>query len=353
MNRAEWYKRGQLLLDRHRPEQAEQVLRQGLAEQPRQVFAHILLALALYRQNRMAEARTAAHGALALDPAASEAYYLLSLIENQLEQPTASYAALAEALRLQPFNTKYLAVQAQFLLHQERWAEAQAAAERGLAHNPLHADSLVARAKALCQQKRWAELDQALHRLLAAHPNLTTAHLLRGQEALRQKQYPEARAYIQEALRLDPLNQEAKLLLTASEAKQTLAKPSTLEAPFLNPLPWWGWLAFLALLALSGGALLESADQSEEYFLWYSGGMWAVAALILTGQYGKKLLRQRPLTILLLGMAGVAFCAGYSLVVWHKTYAPDLLRLIPLTVMLSLHRIWGQKQKPLSATTAH
>ncbi|MCB2379633.1 tetratricopeptide repeat protein [Hymenobacter sp. BT635] len=356
---ARWQDAVQDLLAVRRPQQAEQVLRRHLVWHPREVFAHILLALALYKQSRLPEARAAAHAALALDPAASEAFYLLSLLENQLGQPTASRAALTEALRLQPRNPKYLAVQAQFLLHQKQWAQAQAAAERGLAHNPVHADCLVVWVEALCQQKLWAALEEALYRLRAAHPNLAATHLLLGQEALRQRQYAETQAHIQEALRLDPLDSGAEQLLVVAknsqyellpelraayrEAKRELAEapdPAG-KAPVINPLPWWGWLAFLGLILLTGGPPLQASAQSVPYFAGYCGLVGAVGTLVAGGYYHKGFLRPWQLAALLLGTAGLAFLAWYSLAGWHKTYAVELLRLVLLPAFLCMHGIWS------------
>jgi len=213
---SQWQDAVQNMLALQRPEQAEQLVRQQLARNPQDVFAHILLAFALYQQHRLDGARQAAQQALALNPAASEAFYVLFLVEDQAGHGAARARALRAALHLQPFNPKYLAAQAQLYLHQRQPAPAQAAAEQGLAYNPTHADCLVARADALRAQHRWPELAPALQQLLAAHPNLPKAHLLLGREAVRQKQFGAAQTHFQDVLRLQPLNQEA--LREASQA---------------------------------------------------------------------------------------------------------------------------------------
>ncbi|WP_426490465.1 tetratricopeptide repeat protein [Hymenobacter sp. 102] len=212
----QWQDAVQNLLDIHRPEQAEQLVRQQLARNPQEVFAHILLSFALYQQNRLDEAREVAQQALALNPAASEAFYVLFLVENQAGQAPAQAKALRAALHLQPFNPKYLAAQAQLYLHQNQPALALAAAEQGLAYNPTHADCLIALADALHELQRWPELAPVLQQLVAAHPNLPKAHQLLGREAMRQQQYAAAQVHYQEVLRLAPT--DATALQGASQA---------------------------------------------------------------------------------------------------------------------------------------
>lgn len=213
---ARWQDAVQNLLDVHRPAQAEQLARQQLTRNPREVLAYILLGFALYRQHRLSEARVVTRQALALNPAASEACYVLCLIEDQAGQNKPREAAIREALRLQPFNPKYLSTQAQILLHQHEPAAAQAAAEHGLSYSPTHQGCLIARARALRDQHRWPELADALHQLRAAHPMLPKAYLLLGQEAMRRQQFAAAQAHFQEVLRLAPTDEKA--LQGASQA---------------------------------------------------------------------------------------------------------------------------------------
>ncbi|MBC6697684.1 tetratricopeptide repeat protein [Hymenobacter puniceus] len=213
---ARWQSAVQNLLDIHRPEQAEQLVRQQLARNPQDVFAHILLSFALYQQNQLERARETAQQALALNPAASEAFYVLFLVEDQAGQGPARAKALQEALRLQPLNPKYLAAQAQLYLHQTQPAAAQLAAARGLAQNPAHAGCLIALADALHELQRWPELAPVLQQLVAAHPNLPKAHQLLGREAMRQQQYAAAQVHYQEVLRLAPT--DATALQGASQA---------------------------------------------------------------------------------------------------------------------------------------
>ncbi|RSK40922.1 tetratricopeptide repeat protein [Hymenobacter perfusus] len=213
---ARWQDAVQNLLDIHRPEQAERLVRQQLALNPQDVFAHILLSFALYQQQQLDGAREAARQALSLNPAASEAFYVLFLVEDQAGQGPARAQALQEALHLQPFNPKYLAAQAQLYLHQHQPAAAQQAAARGLANYPSHAGCLIAVANALHEQQRWPDLAPVLQQLVAAHPTMPKAHQLLGREAMRQQRYAAAQVHFQEVLRLAPT--DATALQGASQA---------------------------------------------------------------------------------------------------------------------------------------
>lgn len=211
-----WQDAVQHLLAVRRPQQAEQLIREQLARNPREVQAQVLLGFALYQQQHYPEARMAAETALSLDPAASEAHYLLCLVCSQLDLVPDTIRAIDEAVRLQPFNPKYLGARAQVYLLLNKPEEAQLAAERGLAYHPTHLDCLVQRATALRLQQRWPELADALHQLRAAHPTLPKAHLLLGHEAMRQMQFATAQNHYEEVLRQAPNDAEA--LQGASQA---------------------------------------------------------------------------------------------------------------------------------------
>ncbi|UOQ55062.1 tetratricopeptide repeat protein [Hymenobacter cellulosivorans] len=211
-----WQEAVQHLLAVHRPQQAETLLRQQLVRHPREIYAHVLLAAALYQQARYPEARTAAQDALALDPATSEAHYLLCLICSQLNLVPAMVEAIDEALRLQPWNPKYLGARAQVYLGFNQPAEAQRVAELGLAYDPTHAGCRLQRAEALQQQSKWDDLAVALGQLRQAHPTLPAAYRMLGREALRREQFAQAQLHYQEVLRLAPNDPEA--LAGASQA---------------------------------------------------------------------------------------------------------------------------------------
>lgn len=204
----------QQLLAVRRPQQAEQLVRRHLAQHPQDPFAHVLLALALLRQQRFDETKTAAKTALSLNPAESEAYYLLSLAQAQTGQPRAAEASIGRALQRNPLSSTYLGIRAWVLNLLGRPQEAQAAAEMGLRHDPAHAECLVQLAQALCKQEQWGALSTVLHRLVKAQPQLAVAHRLLGQEALRQEQFLAAQTHFGEALRLAPEDSESHQGLT-------------------------------------------------------------------------------------------------------------------------------------------
>ncbi|TGD83116.1 tetratricopeptide repeat protein [Hymenobacter wooponensis] len=209
MNHAEtdqWQEAAQHLLAVNRPEQAERLVRQHLAQHPRHAFAHVVLALTLFRQQRLLEADEAANSAIRLNPQESEAFYMLSLVQANADKAALAETNIREALRLSPINSKYLGTLAWILNATTRPTEAKAAAEMGLRYDPAHVECLTQLAQAQELLQQWDPLLSTLHYLVSLRPQSSVAHQWLGQEALRREEYTQAQAHYQEALRLDPTN---------------------------------------------------------------------------------------------------------------------------------------------------
>ncbi|MGY2133516.1 tetratricopeptide repeat protein [Hymenobacter sp. HD11105] len=218
----QWQEAVQHLLAVRRPEQAEQLIRRHLAQHPRDAFAHVLLALALLRQNRLAEAANVAKTAISLNPSEGEGYYLLSLAQLYAGQLTAAESTIRHALELSPINSKYLGTLALILNGLERVVEAQVVAEAGLTNDPTHVQCLVQLVKSLQTQELWAPLNLSLQRLVQARPQLPFAHRALGQEAARQRQFAAAQAHYETALHLAPDDAESHKGLTQALRYQFL-----------------------------------------------------------------------------------------------------------------------------------
>ena len=228
----QWQDMVQRLLDVHRPQQAEALVRRRLVTYPQEAFAHLLLAVALLRQLRVQEAYVAVQQSIGFDPYLSEAHYLLSMVLMHRSQTYAALQALREALRLNSYSEKYLGYQAFIFNTRSEPEKALQSAEAGLRLNPTHIECLIQQIQALQKLQQPERAQLAMECLLENHPLLPAAHLLRGEDALLREDLAGAESYFREALRRAPGSAQARgkllgvLLRLGEQAQQQLDIPT-------------------------------------------------------------------------------------------------------------------------------
>jgi tetratricopeptide (TPR) repeat protein len=203
-------RRGQLLLNRSRPDLAERELRQALAEEPNHATAHALLGVCLGRLGRWPEALAEAEMAVHLAPANAYAHYVLAWVLYKRGRLDAASSAIVEALRLSPEEPNYLAHLAAIRFDQHHWQAALEAAERGLQLDAEHAPCSNLRAMALVKLGRADEAQATVAGTLARQPESALSHANLGWVLLNQGQAHQALEHFREALRLDPTSAWAR-----------------------------------------------------------------------------------------------------------------------------------------------
>jgi tetratricopeptide (TPR) repeat protein len=203
--------RGLLLYQQGRLEQAEQELRQALALEPDEPYAHALLALCLSKREQFDAATQEARQAIHLAPDFGFAHYALAWVLDDRHRWGEALAAIQEALRLEPEDADYCALEAQIHFNQRLWPGALEAAERGLRSEPDHVSCTNLRAMALVKLGRKAEAGATIDAALARNPDDAVTHANRGWSYLEQNEPLKALEHFREALRLDPENEWARL----------------------------------------------------------------------------------------------------------------------------------------------
>lgn len=240
-----WQSAVQNLLDIHRPEQAERLVRQQLSRNPEDAQAYVLLALSLIHQKLFIPAAAAARQALQLDVQEADAHHLLSVTQLHEGQSFAALNSIREALRLAPGNVQYLSWLAVVHNTRREYAEALQAAGTGLCYHATHLECLYQRLVALQKLQRWQEVAETLRQLTRFHPQAAIVHRLLAEEAERQQQPAAAETHYRETLRIQPAQPtpQAKLLaLLLQRAQQALlqnqleaARTAFLEVRHLDP----------------------------------------------------------------------------------------------------------------------
>ncbi len=199
-----------LLLETRRYKDAEGVLRDALAGAPEDDSAHGLLAVALYGQDRDAEALREIKVAIGLAPDHAHHHYVRALILLALKQEVDSMTSILEALRLDNTAPQYHAHLSTLYMQKKAWSKALRAAEEGLRLDPQNTTCANLRGRALVKLGRQKEAGEVVATALARDPENAYTHANQGWTLLESGQSDQAFTHFREALRLDPMSNWAR-----------------------------------------------------------------------------------------------------------------------------------------------
>lgn len=202
--------RALVLHEQGRHELAEKELRQHLATEPSDGFAHALLAISLLEEEQRDAAEESARQAIADAPDLAYAHYAHARVLSDRDRDEAAALAIQEAIRLEPTDADYHGVHAAIQFDCQRWTEALAAAETGLQFDPEHVLCNNLRAMALVKLGRKAEAGETIRATLARDPDDPFSHANQGWTLLEQGNRDQALEHFRESLRLDPTHEWAR-----------------------------------------------------------------------------------------------------------------------------------------------
>ena len=203
--------RALLLFQQSRHELAENELRQALASEPDDAYAHALLALCLSEREKFDEATSEARQAIQLAPDFPFAHYAHAHVLYDRNRYPEALAAIQEAIRLDATDADYFSLLAAIHCEEKRWKEALAAAEQGLQFDSEHVGCTNLRAIAMVKLGRKAEAGATIDAALARNPDNSVTHANQGWTLLEQGEPKKALEHFRESLRLDPENEWARL----------------------------------------------------------------------------------------------------------------------------------------------
>jgi Tfp pilus assembly protein PilF len=217
------FARGQLLRTQHRLQDAIASYKQALALDPNHTSSYVMLALCwMQNDETAAQSLDAAKRAVALEPenAFARSVLALSMDANAKDgQSGATREALKqaeEAVNLDPDADFSHAVTARLHLRLRNFPKAEASARKALAldtENTMAAEVLSA---ALLLQKKDADNQSLINYQLERDPDDDSAHTSAGWLALMQADHKAANKHFMEALRLNPMNESARMGLVES-----------------------------------------------------------------------------------------------------------------------------------------
>ncbi len=202
--------RGLLLFQQSRHELAEAELRQALAAEPHDSYAHALLGLCLAEREKFKEATDEVRQAIHLGPDFPFAHYAHARVLYDRNHHKEALAAIQEAIRLDSTDADYFSMLAAIHFDEKRWQPALDAAEQGLQFDPEHVGCTNLRAMAMVKLGRRAEAGATIDAALAKAPENATTHANQGWTYLEKGEPKKALEHFREALRLDPENDWAR-----------------------------------------------------------------------------------------------------------------------------------------------
>lgn len=215
--------RALLLYEQNRFEMAEAELRQVLALEPDDAYAHAVLSLCLTAGRSLNDATSEAQQAIHLAPDLDFAHYALAWVLHHRHRNADAVVAIREAVRLDPGDANYHALEAQIHLDEKRWQDALDAAERGLQQDSEHVSCTNLRAIALVKLGRKSEAGATIDAALSRHPDNALTHANQGWAFLEQSEPRKALEHFREALRLEPGNEWARAgLVEALKARNVI-----------------------------------------------------------------------------------------------------------------------------------
>jgi tetratricopeptide (TPR) repeat protein len=202
--------RGLLLYQQSLYQPAETELRQALAVDPHDAYAHALLGLCLSKREQFQEATEEAQQAVHLGPDFPFSHYALASILHDRNRDDEALPVINEALRLDASEPAYFALLAAIQLNERNWPGALQAAEQGLRLDSEHTGCTNLRAIALVKLGRKSEAGLTIDAALARNPDNSLTHANQGWTLLEKGEPKKALEHFREALRLDPENTWAR-----------------------------------------------------------------------------------------------------------------------------------------------
>jgi Flp pilus assembly protein TadD len=205
-----------LLFERGKFKEAEVLARQELAKAPQDASLHLDLAQILCRLDRPKEAEEFARAAIALEPEDGVPHEVLAQVLLHSSNWKGAEDAVRAAMELDGDDPDRRAILARVAAERSKYELCLEQAEAGLAMNPDHDACRFFRGIALGRLGRHGEAEEASLGLLSDDPEDSTHHSARGWILLERHATTEARRHFQEALRLDPENEDARTGLARS-----------------------------------------------------------------------------------------------------------------------------------------
>jgi tetratricopeptide (TPR) repeat protein len=307
------FARGQLLQSQHRTADAIACFKQALELDAHHTPSFVMLALCWMEQETTApQAADAARRAVALEPENAFARSVLALALNANAKDGQS-SAINEALQqaeaaigLDPDSDFSHAVLARLHLRLRAFPQAEAAARAALALDTENAMAAEVLSAALLMQRKDGDHKDLIRYQLERDAEDDSAHTSAGWQALMEGAHQRANQHFLEALRLNPMNENARMgLIESFRARSWPYRLQLRFAHFMNQFTEGRQMAimlggFIAYKVLSNS--LKTVSPTLAYLVigaWLLFVLWAhlargfSSAFMVMDRFARQALRPR------------------------------------------------------------
>lgn len=231
-------RKGQMLLNLNKNDEAEKEFRKALSENPEDPYALALLAWCLLKKNNRKEALEFAKQAIGKAP--WDTFFHMTLAQCYFYNKNFPKAleAIREGLNVDPTDSRLYKLKAEIEFMQEDWKQSLETINKAVELDPESVDIINFRAQVLVKLNRKAEAAETLDYALSKAPESTYSHANKGWVSIEQGQYKAAVSHFKEALRLDASNEYAR-----NGLKEAIKAKNMLYRMILKYFLWMGKLA--------------------------------------------------------------------------------------------------------------
>ncbi len=227
-----YIQKARLLLEQHRPLEAEKQLAFVFQNDPNNHQALSILARCKYDQKDYRKGVEIIGSAIAMQPEMDYYYYLLAFGQYHLDDNLQAERTMRIAISINPYVADYFGLLGSIALDQKKFQEALELADEGLSQDPKNITCLNVRSTALNKLKRSAEAMETMYRALETDPENDYTHTSMGWNFLEKGRNREAAVHFTEALRLNPNHTNARIGLKESLKSKILPYKWILQYSF-------------------------------------------------------------------------------------------------------------------------
>ena len=196
--------RAQILLQQNRFEEAGNLLKDILRQDPNNVHVLAMLAQVQLQQDNVLGAEQLINDAIGLSPDTDYLYFIKARVELQNEKYDEAEKNLELSIQINPYDADYFALWASVKLARKQYAKALELADEALEVDPENLLGLNTRSTALLKLNRKEDSFTTIEGALSHDPNNAYTHSNYGWALLEKGDHKKALEHFREALKNDP-----------------------------------------------------------------------------------------------------------------------------------------------------
>ncbi|MCW3110086.1 MAG: Tetratricopeptide 2 repeat-containing protein [Segetibacter sp.] len=196
--------RAQILIQQNRYEEAGNLLKDILSQDPNNVFVLAMLSQVKLQQDHVKEAEELINSAIGLSPDTAYLHYIKASVAIQNNKYDEAEKYLQQSVAIDPEEGDYFALWASVKLTRKQYAKALELADEALERDPENILGLNIRSTALLKLNRKEDSFSTIEGALAQDPNNAYTHSNYGWGLLEKGDHKKALEHFREALKNNP-----------------------------------------------------------------------------------------------------------------------------------------------------